>query len=121
MVRKNLHVDCEFLDLLASLEPEERAGIIPYLNEQACKKIYECVHNALYNKSISKENRRKIRAHLKPDEGCFRSLLKTGLCSKTKQKKLCQVGGKSLGILLDAVIPLLVEASEEKDAEEQPK
>jgi hypothetical protein len=31
------------------------------------------------------------------------------------------VGGKSLGILLDAVIPLLVEASEEKDAEEQPK
>lgn len=106
---------CYLIDVLASLEPEERETIIPYLNEDGCKSIYECVHNALYNKDIPAEKRRQIKQHLKKDEGCYRSLLKTNLHAKTKQKKLCQVGGKSLGILLDAVLPLLIEVSGVQD------
>jgi len=107
-MKKTLSLDkCVLVDFLAKIEPEERAFIVRCLNEKSCKALYECVHNALYNKDISPENRKKIKTHLKKDEGCYRSLLKTGLHAKIKHKKLCQVGGKSLGILLNAVLPLM--------------
>jgi hypothetical protein len=98
------------VDLLAGLEPEERTALLPFLNEAGCESIYTCVHNALHNKDISKAKRSEIRRHLKKDEGCYRSLLKTDLHAKVKQKKLCQVGGKSLGILLNAVLPLMIKS-----------
>ena len=107
-MKKNKYLNaCVLVDHLARIELEERTALIQFLNDRGCENIYQCVHNALYNKDISPAKRKEIRRHLKKDEGCYRSLLKTDVHEKTKQKKLCQVGGKSLGILLNAVLPLM--------------
>jgi hypothetical protein len=105
---------CKLVDLLADMSPCDRKTIIPYLNEEGCKSIYECVNNALYNKDIPAEKKRLIRKYLKNDVGCYRSLLKTNLHAKTKQKKLCQVGGRGLGLILEAVLPILTDIARNK-------
>ena len=46
--------------------------------------------------------------------GCYRSLLKTNLQAKTKQKKLCQVAGRGLGLILEAVLPILTNIARNK-------
>lgn len=97
------------LELLSRLEGEDRMKLIPFLNQTGCDGIYECIHNGLRSKLVSLESRKEIKKTLKSDADIYRCILKNGLCPLKKQKKLTQVGGKGLGLLLNSVLPLLSE------------
>jgi hypothetical protein len=97
------------LELLARLEETDRMKLIPFLNQTGCQGIYECIHNGIRSKLVSLENRKEIKKHLKSDADIYRCLLSNKLCAAKKQKKLTQVGGKGLGLLLHSVLPLLSE------------
>lgn len=97
------------LELLSRLEEEDRMKLIPFLNQTGCEGIYECIHNGLRSKLVDLGRRKEIKRTLKSDADIYRCILKNELCSAKKQKKLTQVGGKGLGLLLKSVLPLLSE------------
>jgi hypothetical protein len=95
------------LEIISRLGDEDRMKIIPFLNDQGCDSIYECIHNGLRSKQVSSERRRAIRKTLKGEAELYRHILKTDYCPTKRQKKLAQVSGKGLGLILESVLPLL--------------
>ena len=98
-----------FLEFLSRLNSADRTLLIPYLNGDGCESIYECVHNGLWSKALSIKKRKEIKKNLKQDEKHFRCILNGDVCSQTRQKRLTQVGGNGLGLILTSVLPLLAE------------
>lgn len=96
------------LDVMSRMEVEDRKTLVEFLNSEGCQAVTECIHNGLFNKSIDPEKRKNIKVNLKQDEEQYRCILKEG-CSKKRQKQLVQVGGGGLGLILDAVLPILKE------------
>jgi len=97
------------LKVLAELGPKERKTLIPFLNEDGCEGLHECVYNALTRKYLPIAKRRELRNKLKKDEDIYRCILKQELCSRKRQQKLALVGGESLGLILEIVLPLISE------------
>lgn len=94
------------LEVLSRLEESDRQIIVEFLNEAGCEGLTECVHNGLWSKAIDLDKRKLIKTNLKKDEASYRCILKEG-CSKKRHKKLVEVGGGGLGLILKSVLPLL--------------
>lgn len=97
-----------FLEVISRLDLKDRQILVQFLDEEGCEAITECIHNALWSKSIDPQKRRAIKLSLKQDEDKYRCILKEG-CSKKRKKKLAEIGGGGLGVILDAVLPQLKE------------
>lgn len=97
------------LHLLGRLDSDDRANIIPFLSQEACEGIYECIHNGLHNKKIHSNSRKELRKGLKKNADILRCILNPKSCEKTKKKKLIQVGGDGIGLIVKTVLPYIVE------------
>jgi hypothetical protein len=100
---KNLY---PLLKIISKLTDEERRVLLQYLNHEGCEGIYECVDNALCNKSLPDEQRQDLASKLSEEKKLYRFIVDENKNSLKKQKKLVQVGG-SLGTVLQVVLPLL--------------
>jgi hypothetical protein len=96
------------LEVLSRLASNDRQVVVEFLNEVGCEALTECVHNGLWSKAVDGDKRKAIKSNLKKDEGHYRCILKQG-CAKKRQKKLVEVGGDGLGLILNSVLPLLKE------------
>jgi hypothetical protein len=97
------------LQIMSRLGDEDRVKIIPFLNNHGCESIYECIHNGLRSKQVGSERRRAIRKTLKGEAELYRRILKTDHCPTKRQKRLAQVSGRGLGLILESVLPLLAQ------------
>jgi hypothetical protein len=101
------------LKILNKLSDEERQILICYLTHDGCAGIYECIHNAIFNVTLPKNQRQKIQKELQKDKGKFRRLFDDDLSLEKKHKTLRKVGG-GVGIVLQTVLPLLEKYIAEK-------
>jgi hypothetical protein len=100
---KNLY---PLFKIISKLSEEERRVLLRYLNHEGCEGIYECVDNALCNKSLPDEEQKNLASKLSNEKKLYRFILDKDKHISKKQKKLVQVGG-SLGTVLEIVLPLL--------------
>jgi hypothetical protein len=96
------------LEVLSRMGESDRQIVVEFLNEAGCEGLTECVHNGLWSKALDADKRKAIKTNLKKDAEHYRCILKEG-CSKKRHKKLVQVGGDGLGLILNSVLPLLKE------------
>lgn len=96
------------LDVLSRMESADRETLLDFLNEEGCEALTECIHNGLWNGELDRDYRKSIKSNLKKDEKHYRCILKEH-CPKKKRKHLVQVGGGGLGLILQAVLPVLKE------------
>lgn len=97
------------LHLLGRLDSEDRSNLIPFLSQDACEGIYECIHNGLKNKSIQIDHRKALRNGLKKNADILRCIIDPKSCDKTKKKKLVQVGGDGIGLIVKTVLPYMAQ------------
>ena len=93
------------LKVLEKTPDEEKSHIINSLNEDAILALCECVHNALSNQNVA--NRQKLCRGTKQYSSELRYIAHGRSNPRQKCKKLVQVGGGAIGLILSAVIPLL--------------
>lgn len=99
------------LQVLAELDPEKRKIVIKFLNEEGCGGLYNCIHNGLYNDQLSKKRRRAIKKCIVEhgEQEKFRCVLEPDISPTDKQNRLVEIGGAGLGILLNALLPVLAQ------------
>jgi len=107
MNKKCLQSVLPVLKVLTNLKAEDRQIILPYLTEKVIDAIYECIYNATTNNEMSIEKRKEVKKHTINDKEIYRYLLKPKTNPKKRQKKLHQIGGGSLGVILKTVVPEL--------------
>ena len=105
---RSLHNKVTFLKILKSLPKEKRNNLIPYLSNDGCETIYECVQNILHNRNI--KNRGKLRSKLQEHKSDLRFLANPNISSTQKRKRLQNKGGAILPLILTTAVPLIVEA-----------
>ena len=96
----------EFLRALHKLKGPELNNVIPYLNANGTKSIYECVHNVLHNPKI--QQKAKLRKLLSPHKADIRYLADPRHSDTGKRQKLAKVGG-FLPAILGAALPVLID------------
>ena len=103
-----LHDKVTFLKTLKSLPKEKRNLLIPYLSDDGCATIYECVTNILHNKNI--KNRKKLKSKLSDYKNDLRYLGNSNISNSSKKRRLNSKGGAILPLILTTAIPLLMDA-----------
>lgn len=93
------------LQILFSLNPEERAVLLKHLTHEACEALCECVKNGLTNPTLSAEDQRELHQELAPHKQKYRRLLVER--DPAKQKKTLLQVGTGVSLILDKVFPLL--------------
>lgn len=101
------------LKILQKLSDTEREILICYLNNDGCAGLYECIHNAVYNTTLRREQREKLQKELNRDKNKFRQILNEKTSADKKNKTLKKIGGK-VGIVLETVLPLLEKFVEDR-------
>ena len=104
--------DIPLFKVIKDLKPEKRAIILASLNNNSCSALIKCIKKVLQNKKFKSGARARIKKLLLPQKQILRQLITS---KKIKQKKelLPQVGG-SLGFILAAAIPLLLDLARAK-------
>lgn len=103
--KKTLHKAVPLIKLLLRLTNEDRQTILNYLNLEACSVLCECVHNAITNQDVT--CRKDLSDKTKSEKENIRFIVKPVGKSSLKQKKLVQIGGTPLMMLLSVGLPLL--------------
>jgi hypothetical protein len=105
--RKKLTKMAPLLNLLSRLSTEDREIAATFLNDEACEAMCECVHNSITNLSTEETVRDHFKQETKPVIKTLRFLADENKPVSARQKKLPQLGGGILGLVLSLAIPLL--------------
>lgn len=97
----------EFLSVIKGLKEKDFKTMMPYLNNEACNLLSECIHNSLCNMAISPSRRKKLREALWEKKKVLRYIAKSSNKVDRKRKLLPQLGG-NLGLIISAVLPILM-------------
>ena len=89
--RKSLQLQLPLLKLIARLDASERDILLRSLHHTKCESIYDCLYNALTNKTIDKHWKSAARAKLSGKEKKLRLLLDKEVPTEKKHKTLVQV------------------------------
>lgn len=111
MKREELSRVLPLFKVLAKINSEDRQVIIQFLNDEGCQGLYECIHNGVCNENLSKERRRIIRKQLiaSGDQENCRAVLQKDIDPEERHSKLVKIGGAGLGLILNALIPVLAQ------------
>jgi len=100
-----------FVKTLASIKnPDHRCILMSHLDLDSCELIYETIFNVISNKSIPVKKRQQLQKVLQPHQNNLRYMANKNNKATLKKKRLTQIGGNPLGIILSTAIPLLLEA-----------
>ena len=105
--RKKLSKLLPLLNLLKRLSSEERKVLVGYLNQEACDAICQCIHNSITNQDIASQHRQSLKRKTGGVKQTLRYLSNADKPLHLRQKKLSQIGGNPLGIILATVLPIL--------------
>jgi hypothetical protein len=106
MQRNKLRKLFPLLRILQKLTDVERDIVLCYLNNDGCAGIYECIHNAIHNTSLTTLQKEHLQKALIKDKKKFRLLIKKEVSPERKQNTLKKVGG-GVGVVLETLLPLL--------------
>jgi predicted nucleotide-binding protein (sugar kinase/HSP70/actin superfamily) len=105
--KKKLTKVLPLLELLSRLPPKQRETAASYLNDEGCEAICECVHNSITNLSTNLATRTKFKQKTKASANILRFLANDKKSPAARRKKISQLGGSIIGLILSVAIPLL--------------
>lgn len=94
------------LQIIEKLDEREKKTLFQHLTHEGCSILYECVHNALHNPTISHECRKKICCDVKDYKDELRFLANTQVDKKEKKKLLSKLV-KPVSTVFSYVFPIL--------------
>ncbi len=97
------------LHVLKSLKSADRVIILAHLDDHTRDAIYKTVSNVLKSKRVPIQNRIHLRDNLGSFKSDFRCLISKDSSSVQKKKKLTQLGGNPLSLILDTALPLMLD------------
>jgi hypothetical protein len=106
--RRKRDVLLPLLQVLKSLEPEQRIIILAHMDDRTRDAIYETITRVLTSDKIPFERRLRLKSELADHKDCFRCLVDKKSGKRERKKKLAQVGGGVMTPVLKAAIPLLL-------------
>ena len=112
--RKGNEAIKQFMWSLNSISKVHQQNILPFLHDEACTKLYDCVWNALNNGAI--DNRSGLKRKLIPFKDDLRVLADQRTSSRVKRRRLNRVGGMFITPILAATVPILIEYLAKKAA-----
>ncbi len=107
--KKRLQSELPLLKLIVNLEEPQREALLRSLDCSKCESIYDCLHNALTNKTLDADWRNEAKSRLRGQEKKLRLLLKKEVPKQKKHKALIQVGGNNISYILQHIVPMLEE------------
>ena len=107
--KKKLEKSLPFLKLLSRVSDEDRVILIQHLNKDTCDVVCQCVHNTIKNPNILANDRQAISQKIGSKKDIIRYLSDASRPVHVRQKKLSQLGGNPLGLILSVAIPLLID------------
>jgi hypothetical protein len=110
-VKKRTEKYLPLFQTLQEFKPREKRSILlAHLDDETCEALYEAVANVVKNDSIPIARRKKLRRLLEGHSSSLRYLADFHRSKKKKRKLLPTLGGSALSAVLDASIPLLLDA-----------
>ena len=106
-LRSNNEAIKNFMWSLNSIGNTHQKNILPFLHDEACNKLYDCVWNALNNDGVA--NREKLKKKLEPFKSDLRVLANLSLSKQKKRKRMDEVGGQFITPILAATVPILID------------
>lgn len=94
------------LKVLDKLSDKEREKIIPFLNNDACSNISECVLNILHGSHLNKSAKSKLKDELKGSQKQLRYIANPKKPIHLRKKRMEQSGG-ALGVILATILPII--------------
>ena len=105
--KQKLKKSLPFLQLLHDLSAKERELVLQYVNPEGCELICQCIHNSINNRQIPVATRATLVQGTGDIKDIFRYLSNKTKPVHLRQRKLTQVGGNPLGLILAGVLPLI--------------
>ncbi len=97
----------ELLRLLKGLTSKQRVGVLRCMDDSSCECVFEAVANVLRNDKIDQATRNRLKKCLGPHKKILRYLSNPKGSIKNKKKKLQEIGGFPLGMILKTALPFL--------------
>jgi len=97
-----------FLTTLKSVRPAQRTIMLSHLDNPSCEIVCQAIGNALHNTVISPVERTDLKNSCAQYKTLLRYLSRPSGSIEWKKKKLPQLGGQPLEMILSSVIPLLM-------------
>jgi hypothetical protein len=97
---------------LCTIEDDDhRNTLISHLNRDGREILYQCMHNCIYNKAISKSKRLELAEQLRPKKRTLAFLTSPRQDPVAKKKRLIRQTGNGIlsliPLILSTVLPLL--------------
>jgi len=109
MNKKKLASFLPLLEVLSNISADQRKIVINFLTDETHDILYECIKNGICNNTINEGDKQRLRTELESKKNNFRYILNNKGSKKKKKENLVQIGGNSLGIILEFVLPLITE------------
>ncbi len=97
------------LHVLKSLKSSDRVIILAHLDDHTRDAIYKTVSKVLKSKKVPIQNRIHLRDNLCSFKSDFRYLMSKDSSPIQKKRKLTQLGGNPLSLILDTALPLMLD------------
>lgn len=104
--KKKLAKSYPLLKMLSSVKDSEREKIIPFLNNEACSDISECILNILHGSHLDKSEKMLIRNKLQNSQKSMRYMANQNKPIHLRRKRMEQSGG-AIGVVLASILPVI--------------
>ncbi len=91
------------------MKAEHRIVILSHLDDRARDQLCECIHEILYSSRVASRKRLRTALKLIGHSHDLRSVADSSKTRAHRKKKLVQIGGSPMSVLLNAAIPHLAE------------
>ena len=96
------------LNVLKSLSSNDRIIILAHLDDETRDLLYLTISSVLRSEKVPIETRLKLKKKLLPHKAKFRVVTRQDASSQLRKKKLHQLGGSPLKLMIDTALPLML-------------
>lgn len=96
------------MQALKKMTPTQRTIILAHLDDKTHATLCDVVSRVVKSKSIPKKRSKSLKKRLAPYKADFRFVTSAKNSAKAKKKRLVQMGGNPLALILGTALPLLL-------------
>lgn len=97
------------LNVLKTLKSSDRIIILAHLDEETRDALYLTIASVLRSNKVPIEAKLKLKKKLSPHKKTLRHLICETSSEQSKKKKLTQLGGGPMKLLIDTALPLMLD------------
>ena len=108
MRSKQKKVLLPLLNTLKSLKSDQRVILLSHLDDKTRDQLYETINAVMTSPSVPMRKRLFLKSKLSPFKTDFRFLVNRRAAPASKKRRLLQMGGAPMGVILRTAVPLLL-------------